>query len=170
MSSSESLNDDTVQTEIIESAIPGVTIESNVPQLAEQLFSVAPKDPFTVGLQLETEGVTGRSPQEAQTIFEVLAHMLLYGVKVKYGQTQDPRKLNDQQVDTLNKYMRSFGFNIVLTTYSTEEKMEDPENYTPTDIEFYRLRMIDPDLGVWHDIKIEPYKLTPVNNHTGTLL
>jgi len=169
MSSTEESNNST-KTEIIESVIPGVTIESNVPQLAEQLFSIPPKEPFTVGLQLETEGVTNRSPEEAQTIFEVLAHMLLYGVKVKYGEAQDPRKLNEQQVDILNKYMRSFGFNIVLTSYSMDQKMEDPENYTPTDIEFYRLRMIDPDEGIWHDIKIEAYKLTPINNHAGRLL
>lgn len=156
--------------EVIDSVIPGVTIESNVPQLAEQLFSKPAGEPCTVVLQLETDDVTDRSPEQAQTIFEVLAHILLYGVKVKYGQDQDPRKLNAAQINTLNKYMQSFGFNVVLNTYTMEERMDDPEDYKPTDIEFYRLRMIDSDVGIWHDIKIESYKSPIVKSYNNRLL
>ena len=156
--------------EVIDSVIPGVQIESNIPQLAEQLFSSPAGEPFSVGLQLDTEDVENRSPEQAQTIFEVLAHILLYGVRVKYGEDQDPRRLNETQIYDLNKYMRSFGFNIVLNTYSIEETMEDPEGYSPTDIEFYRLRMIDPEIHVWHDIKIESYKPPQPVAHPGRLL
>jgi len=163
-------SDENTRLEIIDSVIPGVTIESNVPQLAEQLFSKPASEPGTVLLQLETDDVADRSPEQAQTIFEILAHLLLYGVKVKYGQDQDPRKLTKIQLDTLNKYMQSFGFNVVLNSYHIDETMDDPENYKPTDIEFYRLRMIDPDVGLWHDIKIESYKPQMILSHPGRLL
>lgn len=156
--------------EIIDSVLPGSTIESNIPHLAQQLFSKPPGQPFTIGLQLETDDVQQRSPEQAQTVFEVLAHLLLYGIRVKYGEDQDPRRLNKSQIETITAYMRSFGFNVTLNSYSIEEDMNDPEGYKPTDIEFYRLRMIDPDVGVWHDIKIEPYKPHNPIAHPGILL
>lgn len=157
--------------EQIESMIPGVNIESNVPQLAQQIFSKPPGKPFSIGLELETDDVESRSPEQAQTIFEILAHLLLYGVRVKYGEEQDPRRLTESQIYTINEYMRSFGFNLVLNTYDVEQKMDDPEGYTQTDIEFYRLRMLDPDRSIWHDIKIEYYKNPGlIHSHPGQLL
>lgn len=156
--------------EVIDSVIPGSTIESNIPSLAQQLFSMPPGKPFSIGLQLETGDVESRSPEQAQTIFEVLAHLLLYGIKVKYGEQQDPRRLNETQIETITEYMRSFGFNVILTSYPIEQTMDDPEEYTPNDIEFYRLRMIDPDMGVWHDIKIEHYQPDQPIAHQGRLL
>ena len=167
---SNSTDQEEPRMEFINSVIPGVQIECNIPQIAEQLFSSPAREPFTVDIELETENVENRSPEQAQTIFEVLAHILLYGIRVKYGEDQDPRRLNETQINDLNKYMRSFGFNVVLNTYSVEETMDDPEGYAQTDIEFYRLRMIDPDINVWHDIKIESYKYTQPIAHGARLL
>lgn len=148
--------------ENIDSMIPGVSIQSNIPQIAQTLFGQPPSQPFTVGLELESPDIEHRTPEEAQTVFEVLAHILLYGVRVKYGEQQDPRRLTESQLEEINKYLRSFGFNMVLNTYEMEIQMDNPEDYTPNDIEYYRLRMIDSERGVWHDIKIEPYKYAPL--------
>ena len=150
--------------------IPGYQIESNIPQLAEQIFSQLPQPAFSIGLELETNDVQQRSPQQAQTIFEVLAHVLLYGIKIKYGEEQDPRRLEPQQIQTITEYMRSIGFNVVLTSFPLDHKMEDPQGYVPTNIEYYRLRMVDDEAKVWHDIKIEPYRPTTSTTSTTSLL
>ena len=70
----------------------------------------------------------------------------------------------------MKEYMRSIGFDIVLETFPIGTEMNDPEEYTNIDIEFYRLRMVDPDLKVWHDIKIEPYTNIPINQGLSQLL
>jgi hypothetical protein len=151
---------------------PNSRIESNIPFLARQIFSQPPGPPFSVVLQLEDANeIEDRSPEQAQTVFEILAHILLEGIKVKYGKDKDPRKLNPEQIQTINKYMNSIGFNTVINTYTLEQTMDDPEGYKKTDIEFYRLRMIDPELHIWHDIKIEYLKVdnnTP--EHLGSLI
>lgn len=142
------------------------SIDSNIPELAEKIFSQPPKEPYTINLELQmAPDIGSRTPAEAQTIFEVLSHMLMCGMRVKYGERQDPKHLTPQQIDTLNKYMRSMGFNVVVNAYETHELMDEtnpaniaPKQYKPIDIEFYRLRMVDNEHGVWYDIKIEPYR------------
>lgn len=147
--------------------IPGYQIESNIPQLAEQIFSNPPTAPFSIRLELETNDVQQRSPEQAQTIFEVLAHLLLYGIKIKYGEEQDPKRLSDSQISCITNYMNSIGFNVVLKSYTLDQRMDDPKDYTPNDIEYYRLRMMDVEMGVWHDIKIEHYKPATISGiHT----
>lgn len=140
--------------------IPGYQIQSNIPQLAQQIFSIPPGLPNSIGLQLETDDVqhSGRNPEQAQTIVDILSHILLYGIRVKYGKDQDPKQLNQSQIYEIRTYMRSIGFDIILTSYTLDEEMNDPEGYTPIDIEFYRLRMIDSEKNIWHDIKITPYR------------
>ncbi len=148
------------------SRFDGSAIDSNIPDLAEKIFSQPPKEPFMINLELQmAPDIVSRTPQEAQTIFEVLSHMLICGIRVKYGEQQDPKRLTPLQIQTITKYMQSMGFNLVIRTYATHELMEEdnvanvaPKKYKPTDIEFYRLRMVDNELGVWHDVKIEPYK------------
>lgn len=160
--------------ELLQSLGDGYQAESNIPSLAQQIFSKPPGPPQSIILQLENpEDIDNRSTEQAQTVFEILAHLLLYGIKVKYGEDQDPRKLNPEQIQTINKYMNSCGFNIVVNTYSVNQTMEDPEGYKSTDIEFYRLRMIDPELEIWHDIKIEYLQIgggATTHEHLGTLL
>ncbi len=149
------------------SQFDGGSIESNIPELAEKIFSQPSKDPYTINLELQmAPDIISRTPQEAQTIFEVLSHMLLCGIRIKYGEQQDPKRLSPSQIDTMNRYMRSMGFNVVVRTYQTHEILEEsnpaniaPKKYKPTDIEFYRLRMVDNELGIWHDLKIEPYMM-----------
>lgn len=143
------------------------TIESNIPQLAEQIFTKPPGQPFTIGLELDIDDGenTEKSPAKTQTIFEVLANILLYGIKVKYGEQQDPKRLNEKQIDTLRQYMNSMGFDVVLSSFRLVDKEtikiyddNERETYKPTDLEYYRLRMIDAELGFLHDLKIVSYK------------
>lgn len=153
------------------SQFDGASIDSNIPELAEKIFSQPPKDPYTINLELQmAPDIGSRTPQEAQTIFEVLSHMLLCGIRIKYGEQQDPKRLSPAQIEMMNRYMRSMGFNVVVRTYETHEMLDEanpaniaPKKYKPTDIEFYRLRMVDNELGIWHDLKIEPYMM-PLNN------
>lgn len=156
-------NDKPEDVEMIDS-LGNYQVESNIPSLAKILFSRSAGPPFSAVLQLEdADSIADRSTEQAKTVFEILAHLLLYGIKTKYGEDQDPRKLNSEQIKTINEYMNSLGFNVVVNTYDVSQTMDDPEGYKPTDIEFYRLRMIDPDLAIWHDIKIEYLKRADAN-------
>jgi hypothetical protein len=147
-------------------------IDSNIPQLAQQIFSKPFQPPCTIMLELDAkendQEIPTRTASEAQTVFEVLANILLFGIRVKYGENQNPKKLNEKQILEMKGYMQSMGFDVTLRTYMLNDpdtirisEHIEKEKYKPTDIEFYRLRMIDNELGegcdVLHDIKIHKY-------------
>lgn len=145
------------------------SIESNIPELAERIFSVNPYPPCSIGLELDIDASSNDSSEisseKTQTVFEILANILLCGIKIKYGEHQDPKRLNEKQIETLQAYMRSLGFTISITTFDLREKDvidayddQERETYKPTDLEYYRLRMADQELNLLHDLKIVTYR------------
>lgn len=159
------------------------SIESNIPELAERIFSVNPYPPCSIGLELDIDASSDNSnkksnenlsneisnenlsSEKTQTVFEILANILLCGIKIKYGEHQDPKRLNEKQIETLQAYMRSLGFTISVTTFDLREKDvidayddQERETYKPTDLEYYRLRMADQELNLLHDLKIVTYR------------
>lgn len=148
------------------------SIESNIPELAERIFSMNPYPPCSIGLELDIDNNpngpdTSNTPssEKTQTVFEILANILLCGIKIKYGEQQDPKRLNQKQIETLQAYMQSMGFNVSITTFDTREKDvidayddQERETYKPTDLEYYRLRMADQELNLLHDLKIVTYR------------
>lgn len=153
------------------------SIESNIPELAERIFSVNAQPPCTIGLELDIDGdnlntnnnqlTTQEKTEQTQTVFEILANILLCGIKIKYGEQQDPKRLSEKQIDTIKSYMRSMGFDVFITSFELSDKETidsydqlERETYKPTDLEYYRLRMVDEELNFLHDLKIIPYSLS----------
>lgn len=136
------------------------TIETNIQSLVEQIFTIEPMQEFSLGLELESD-LEGASPEEqARTIFEILASILMKGVKVKYGNDTDPRRLTPNQIDVLKRHFQSFGwtFKIETTSIETDESDEYRGDYTPGNIEWYRIRLPDQEYEVKHDIIFTHHK------------
>lgn len=165
------------------------SIESNIPELAERIFSVNPYPPCSIGLELDIDASTNtdsndmtqhqESSEKTQTVFEILANILLCGIKIKYGEQQDPKRLNEKQIETLQAYMRSLGFTISITTFVLNDQDvidayddQERETYKPTDLEYYRLRMVDKEINLLHDLKIVAYRpmQTPLTSPSTRLL
>ena len=103
-------------------------------------------------------GMEHTTPEDSARIsFEVLMQILLKGMRVKYGDNTDPRRLSESQINTLKEYMRSFGWDFKVLSIE-DESTYHRSKFTPKDIDWYRLRLPDPEMGVNHDIIFTSYK------------
>lgn len=139
-------------------------VETNIPYIAQQVFSIPPGPPCSIGLQLDTDVNDGRDEDQARTIFEILMTLTLKGMRVKYGENTDPRRLSEQQISTLQDYMKSFGWTFKIIS-SSEEENTNRDMYNPTQIEWYRLRLPDPEYKLNHDIVFSIF-IPPIEQHS----
>ena len=141
-------------------------IESNIPQIANQIFSAPPQPPFSIQIGIDAGNIN--SSENDQYILEIMMNMLVEGCKTRYGEGQDLAKLSPQQMGTLQEYFRSFGWKIIVSTHSSEEfhqlpqarmtssaKPKSDEGYTPQDLEYYEMRVMDKERDVYHTVKFE---------------
>ena len=101
------------QTIFLPTEIDADGLESNLGQIARMIFSRAPQPPNTYGLQLDhqvPEGVTGR-----QMIRQILTMFLARGITYKYGDQVKWSDLNQEQIDQIQAYMASIGYQVEFT-------------------------------------------------------
>lgn len=154
------MEDKTIRPDVVTEDCGVYSIETNIQALVEQVFRVDPAPACSLGLQLESELENNSLEEQSRTVFEILASILVKGLKFKYGDDTDPRRLSANQIAVLKEYMQSFGWNFKIETTSIdidEEADDYREGRTPKEIEWYRLRLPDPEFKVKHDITFTHY-------------
>ena len=92
-------------------------MDSNIPQIAQQIFSVDPQPIGSIQLGLEDCAPPNSPPEMVQRlIFEVLMNLFLDGTKVVWDDNTQPGHLTEQQLDRMRQYFMSFGFNVRVVT------------------------------------------------------
>jgi len=158
MSENPNIVEPKVQTEFDGSAV----VDTNLQEIVDQVFSIPPRPACSFGLVDVDTGEDNQTPEEAaRTVFEVLMTLTLKGMKVKYGQEVDPRRLSESQIDTLKEYLRSFGWDFKILSTSMDDSSESEEHrskFTPKDVDWYRLRLPDFEYKLNHDIVFNAYR------------
>tara|TARA_Y100000287_G_C14143387_1_gene315846 strand:+ start:167 stop:604 length:438 start_codon:yes stop_codon:yes gene_type:complete len=105
--------------------------ECDIDELTYKIFTKDVKPPKSN--QLSFENIT------LKEVFEALLTFTVNGMKIKYstdGKTVDIEKLTDIEFAEIVGYVKSIGFNLVISTYS---KDEFNENIFPWFIQFNNL-------------------------------
>ena len=138
-------------------------VETNIAEIAHHIFSNSPKDPFTIDIGIDTgDDVIKSTAEQARYVFEVLMNFLIEGANIKYAKLTPESEVNlanltSIQVQQLRKYFLSMGWDILVKTFPNEEgALKDLSNtteYTPDQVEFYQLRVMDKERHIYHTIR-----------------
>ncbi len=128
-----------------------MSAESNLQSIAEQLFSVPPRQPGTVQLGLaDCDAATAPDNEKTRVLFEILMELLLHGIHVKYGPDASPASLSVAQSEDIARYVLSYGF--VLYIRSEELTVAPPVSRVPISaLKDHCERFYDIDRGMWHE-------------------
>ena len=75
-----------------------------------QVFSKDPQEPNSIQLEIDIEN------PNTDVLFSFLLEFALSGIKILYGEDIQWWTLDEEQINTLNNYIQSIGFNMVITT------------------------------------------------------
>lgn len=134
------------------------TSHDNILSVAQQIFSMPPKEPFQIQLQLEGGPENADVPRD-QFIFQALTMILCEGMKVLYGDEEgkiDLPALSPQDWGKVKQYLNSFGYDALLFVYPRGHQY--PKN-APSDRLYLNLNPVNSDQT--YSICFEP--LTPVS-------
>ena len=84
------------------------TVTTNLPGIADILFSKPPQDPRTIGLGLED---LSADQSDNSTPLQIIRIISILGMERLFGHN-DPMKLSEQDYDLLRKYIQSLGYDI----------------------------------------------------------
>ncbi len=137
-------------------------VDTNLQEIVQQVFSIPPRPACSFGLiDIDTGEDNQTLEESARTVFEVLMSLTLKGMRVKYGDGIDPRRLTNAQIDTLKEYLRSFGWDFKIQSSPINDSTVSDEHrakYTPKDVDWYRLRLPDYEYNLNHDIIFSIYR------------
>ncbi len=104
----------------------------NVSELAEAIFFSTPKDPHSIKLGLEDNGMN------VKDLFEFLITLFTEGMKILHGDDNgvvNLDALNQDNFDYVNRYFESIGFKCHLEYGSVNQRQYDPKDlYTNINI------------------------------------
>ena len=92
--------------------------EDNLDELVEMVFSKPPQTPKSIQLQLDDGNA------DESVIPEIFAHIASRGAKRLYRVT-NIMHLNEDQANTLEKYMQSMGVTMIVTCNFSDESPFD---------------------------------------------
>ena len=88
-------------------------IESNIIPIARHIFSGNPKRFNSIQLQLDHDLGPNENIEEVE--FQLFMNIANFGMKFLFGSDMNPQKMDREQLDILNQYMRSAGKEIKIT-------------------------------------------------------
>ena len=129
-------------------------MESNLDQIARQIFSVPPKPERSIQLGLEECVEPNASLAEQMgTLAEILHELLREGIKVKWGAGQRMDELTLAQLGTLMEYVASYGYQLIV---DSNPMRTPPEALTErTQLPHFRERVYDFGRKEWHEISFD---------------
>ena len=148
----------------------------------ERIFTVEPQDPKTHVLTLDTEFTN--SPEDLKTVFEALATVFTLAMRLKHADPStgqvDLASLTQDQFELIQKYFRSFGFDVeyAATPFTqfnpdTDTSVDDTDlpslddistEASPATVEEQTAKSLD-DLGTTHEDRLEDYFMTLKTEH-----
>ncbi len=133
-----------------------VTIETNLQEIVSQIFNAPPKEPCSIGLELDM----GDDDVDIYGIFEVMSQVLVYGAKLKYE--KDLTKLSENELNTLHDYMKSMGFDFSVNSFefsSLDELQKSKRQLSnPPKLEDFGIKLVDRENCICHDITLSFYQ------------
>lgn len=100
-------------------------MEENLRKIANSIFNTTPKDPCSIDLQLDTDNSDQFDDSESdKVVSEILSALMCYGIQILFnvgpetGIKVNVGEITDQQLEFVNKYFNSFGWEIILTKTS----------------------------------------------------
>lgn len=85
-------------------------IETNIYDIARQIFSKPPQDPCTIQLVMAHEIPSDENLTDFE--FNLMGEMTLAGLKILFGQDANPVTISETDFRHLNKYIRSMGYDM----------------------------------------------------------
>lgn len=85
-----------------------VIVTDDVFEVVSQVFSQPPKSPYTYQMDIDAPDL---NPHK---IFQTLGQFLTHGIVYLYGEDVDITTLTPQQLDTIQDYLKSFGWQAVI--------------------------------------------------------
>ena len=96
-------------------------IETNIYEIARQIFSKPPQEPCTIQLMMSHE----IPEEETLTDFEfnLMGEITVTGMRMLFGQNANPVTLSETDFDYLNKYIRSMGYDLKKEIEETDQQI-----------------------------------------------
>ena len=94
---------------------------SNIRDFVDNVFSSIPSDENSLKLEIETEDIS--------SLFEALSLILTEGMKLHFGDKNnkvDISKLDEQNIQYMNEYFYSFGYQFIITNNLGTINSSDP--------------------------------------------
>lgn len=80
-------------------------------QVFNMMFTEPPKEPNTYTLSLDESNPDNQNVK----LDDILIHIFFNGIKILYGEDLNLQTITQDQFDTINKYINSFGYNTIMT-------------------------------------------------------
>jgi hypothetical protein len=90
-------------------------MDITIPDIVTTIFTNEPKDPCSYKLGLSQETL-----ERNVNMFQVLMNILILGAKQLFGESVSPHNMTQKDIQLLQKYFNSFGYNI---EYNIETEM-----------------------------------------------
>jgi hypothetical protein len=130
-------------------------LETNIPIIAQHVFSGAPKAPGSIQLGLEDCVPPHASLEEqSQVLSEVLMLLFLEGIRIRFGADQKPETISPEQLLSMTDYVRSYGFCFLLLS----KPLDEPPPVSRADrlhLKDFSERFYDFDRKQWHELSFD---------------